>query len=128
MAAVAEPELSQKQNQPNPAHSAGAEALMQLVIKPINEIKLNPRNARTYPPKQLRQIEQSIRSFGFRSPLLVDETSTLIAGHGRLAAAVNLGLTELPAIVIEGLSKAQKAGLALADNRIALNAGWDSRC
>ena len=98
---------------------------MQLLTKPIDEIKANPRNARTHDRRQIQKLVASIQSFGFRSPLLVDEVGIIIAGHGRLAAALELGLTEVPVIVVEGLSEAEKRGLALADNRIALDAGWD---
>lgn len=98
---------------------------MQLLMKPIDQIKPNPRNARTHSKRQIHQIAASIQEFGFRNPILVDEADMLIAGHGRWEAASQLGLSEVPVIQITGLTKAQKAALALADNRIALNAAWD---
>jgi DNA modification methylase len=98
---------------------------MQLLMKPLDQIKPNPRNARTHSTRQESQIAASIENYGFRNPILVDEHSMIIAGHGRWAAARKLQMPEVPVIVVQGLSEAKKRGLALADNRIALNAGWD---
>lgn len=83
------------------------------------------RNARTHSPKQVEQIAASIREFGFTNPLLIDGADRLIAGHGRLEAARVLGLAEVPAVVVDGLSDAQRRALVLADNKLAMNAGWD---
>jgi DNA modification methylase len=83
------------------------------------------RNTRTHSDTQIAQICASITQFGFTSPLLVDETNTLIAGHGRLEAAKRINMRELPAILLEGLSDAQKQALRIADNKLALNAAWD---
>jgi DNA modification methylase len=83
------------------------------------------RNARTHSGSQVAEIAGSIRAFGFANPILVGEDGDIIAGHGRLAAARQLGLTEVPVIVLQGLSELQRRQLLLADNRIALNAGWD---
>jgi DNA modification methylase len=82
-------------------------------------------NARTHAAEQVAQIAASILEFGFVAPVLVDERDEIIAGHGRLLAAKSLGLDTVPTIVRAGLSDAQKAAYRLADNRIALNAGWD---
>jgi DNA modification methylase len=82
-------------------------------------------NARTHSADQVAQIAASILEFGFVAPVLVDERGEIIAGHGRLLAAKSLGLDTVPTIVRAGLSDAQKAAYRLADNRIALNAGWD---
>ena len=84
-----------------------------------------PRNPRTHPKRQIDQIVASIRAFGFTNPLLADPTGHLIAGHGRLLAAKQFGLAEVPVIELIGLSEAQKKALRLADNKIALNADWD---
>ena len=92
---------------------------------PVKQIKVNSRNARTHSRKQIREIADSIKAFGFGAPVLIDETYTLIAGHGRLMAAKELGLEEIPAVQLCGLSAAQKRALALADNKIAIKAGWD---
>ena len=91
----------------------------------IKDIKPNPHNARFHSTKQIGQIADSIKAFGFGAPVLVDETLTLIAGHGRLRAAELLGIKEIPAIELRGLSAARKRALALADNKIGDNAGWD---
>src|SRR6202790_2375615 len=84
-----------------------------------------PRNARTHPKRQIEQIKASIEAFGFTKPILADPEGHIIAGHGRLQAARAMGLTELPVITLSGLSEAQKRTLRIADNKIALNAGWD---
>jgi DNA modification methylase len=93
--------------------------------RPIASLKANPRNARTHSKKQICQIADSIVAYGFTVPVLIDETSMLLAGHGRLEAAKLLGLKKIPAIRLHGLSEAQKRALLLADNKIADNAGWD---
>ena len=95
-----------------------------LLVK-VSEIAPYSRNARQHSPEQIAQIVASVREFGFTSPVLVDENGVLIAGHGRLAAARQLGMTELPAIAVEGLDEAQKNALRIADNKLALNASWD---
>jgi len=92
---------------------------------PINQIKLNRRNPKTHPDKQIRQLANSMVAFGFTNPLLVTEDGTLIAGEGRYRAAQLLGLTKVPVIVLAGLSPARQRALAIADNKIAENAGWD---
>ena len=96
-----------------------------LQTRSIREIKLNPRNARTHSAKHIRQIANSIVAFGFTNPLLVSEHGELIAGHGRYKAAELLGLVKVPVIAIAGLSPARQRALAIADNKIAGNAGWD---
>jgi DNA modification methylase len=83
------------------------------------------RNARTHSDEQVAQIAASILEFGFVAPILTDERGEIIAGHGRLAAARSLGLDRVPVIVRAGLTPAQKAAYRLADNQLALNAGWD---
>lgn len=95
------------------------------VTLPLDVIKPNPRNARTHSKKQVQQIVRSIREFGFATPVLVDESYMLIAGHGRIAAARVLAMATVPALVLSGLSEAKKRALMVADNRIAENAGWD---
>jgi DNA modification methylase len=93
--------------------------------RPVSEVVVNPRNARTHDKRQLKQIKDSIGAFGFTNPLLVDEADVLIAGHGRLSAAKGLGFDTVPIIVLEHLNDAEKRALMLADNKIALNASWD---
>jgi DNA modification methylase len=84
------------------------------------------RNPRTHSPAQIEQIARSITAFGWTNPLLVDETGIIIAGHGRLEAARKLGMAEVPTITLTGLSADQKRALVIADNQLALNAGWDA--
>jgi DNA modification methylase len=91
----------------------------------VDRVRPHPNNARTHSKKQVRQIAASIQAVGYAAPVLIDEGNVLIAGHGRLEAAKSLGMLTIPAIVTSGLSDAQKRALRLADNRIALNAGWD---
>ena len=98
---------------------------MRVQALPISQIKLNPRNSKTHPAKQIRQIANSIVAFGFTNPLLVTEDGTLIAGEGRYRAAQLLGLATVPVIVLAGLSPARQRALAIADNRIAENSGWN---
>jgi DNA modification methylase len=92
----------------------------------VSDLVPSNHNARTHDRRQIRQIAASIREFGFRSPVLVDEDNVLIAGHGRLEAAKLLGLKTVPGIRITDLSAARKRALMIADNRIALNAGWNT--
>lgn len=98
---------------------------LQIAYWPIEKLIPFARNARTHSAAQVAEIAGSIRAFGFSNPILVGAEDDVIAGHGRLAAARQLGLVEVPVIVLNGLSEAQRRQLVLADNRIALNAGWD---
>jgi hypothetical protein len=91
----------------------------------VDALKPNARNARTHSKKQIRQIADSIAAFGFLVPILIDEGGLVIAGHGRYAAAKLLGLAQVPVIEVQGLSEAKRRALALADNKIGENAGWD---
>lgn len=92
---------------------------------PLDQLNPSPRNARTHSPAQVAQIAASIREWGWTMPVLVDEAGTLIAGHGRVMAARQLGLASVPVMVAWGWSEAQRRAYALADNRLALSAGWD---
>src|ERR1700694_5486416 len=83
------------------------------------------RNPRTHSDAQVAQIAASIAAFGFNNPILVDTKDGIIAGHGRLLAARKLRLTEVPVIVLDHLTEAQKRAYIIADNQLALNAGWD---
>jgi DNA modification methylase len=91
----------------------------------VGSLVPDPRNARTHPKRQLDQIAASIREFGFTNPILIDPEGSIIAGHGRLLAAKSIGMAEVPTIALAGLTDAQKRALRLADNKIALGAGWD---
>jgi ParB-like chromosome segregation protein Spo0J len=92
---------------------------------PLARLRPYERNARTHSPEQVAQIAASIQEFGFTNPILVGEDNGIIAGHGRLAAAMDLGLTEVPVIVLGHLTAEQRRAYVLADNQLALNAGWD---
>jgi len=83
------------------------------------------RNSRTHNEAQVAQIAGSIKEFGFTNPVLVDDFNTIIAGHGRVMAAKKLGLEEVPVIVLSHLTDTQRQAYVMADNKIALNAGWD---
>ena len=96
-----------------------------VVYRPTASLVPDPRNARTHPKRQIEQIVASIRAFGFTNPVLVEPSGKVIAGHGRLLAAKQIGMAEIPVIELGGLSEAQARTLRLADNKIALNAGWD---
>lgn len=92
---------------------------------PIDQLRPFPRNARTHSRKQIRQIAESIRRFGFTNPVLIDGEDRILAGHGRVEAARELGMATAPCLRIDHLSSAEKRAYALADNKLALNAGWD---
>lgn len=92
---------------------------------PIARLVPYERNARTHSPEQVAQIAASIQEFGFTNPILVDSDDGILAGHGRLAAAKDLGMAQVPVIVLDHLSPAQRRAYVLADNQLALNAGWD---
>src|SRR5580704_7073187 len=83
------------------------------------------RNPRTHSDAQIAQIAASIAEFGFNNPILVDSKAGIIAGHGRLLAARKVGMTEVPVIVLDHLTEAQKRAYIIADNKLAENAGWD---
>ena len=83
------------------------------------------KNSRTHSDEQVAQISASMKEWGWTNPILIDETGSIIAGHGRVLAARKLGYTEAPVMVAEGWTQAQKAAYIIADNKLALNAGWD---
>tara|TARA_R110002153_G_scaffold61915_1_gene166826 strand:+ start:79 stop:591 length:513 start_codon:yes stop_codon:yes gene_type:complete len=94
-------------------------------VKKVSDLIPYVNNSRTHSEDQTTQIASSISEFGFTNPVLIDENDNLIAGHGRLLAANKLGIEEVPAIILDGLTKAQKKAYVIADNQLALNAGWD---
>src|SRR6202163_4931686 len=96
-----------------------------VTYRPVGDLIPDPRNARTHPKRQIDQLRASIEAFGFTNPILADPEGHIIAGHGRLQAARAMGLAELPVITLADLSDTQKRALRIADNKIALNAGWD---
>jgi DNA modification methylase len=96
-----------------------------IIMMPISELRPNPRNVRTHSKKQIRQIANSIHHFGFINPILVDKENQIIAGHGRFDGGKLLGLTSVPCLRVDHLTPAEIRAYMLADNKIALNAGWD---
>lgn len=101
---------------------------MQLEIKKVSVEKLIPyvRNSRTHSDAQVAQIAASIKEFGWTNPILVDGENGIIAGHGRLLAARKLGYTEVPVIELSHMTESQKKAYVIADNQLAMNAGWDT--
>lgn len=98
---------------------------MEIVEKKPSDLIPYANNSRTHSDGQVAQICASIREYGFTNPILIDEEGTIIAGHGRAKAAMRLGMESVPCIVLRGLTKAQKKAYVIADNKMALNAGWD---
>lgn len=98
---------------------------MEIVYKKVNDLIPYINNSRTHSEEQVNQIVASINEFGFTNPLLIDEKDNIIAGHGRLLASKKLKMEEVPCIVLSGLTEAQKKAYIIADNKMALNAGWD---
>lgn len=94
-------------------------------LLPVEGLVPYARNSRTHSADQVAQIAASMREFGFTNPVLVDDTGGIIAGHGRVMAAKSLGMAEVPCIRLAHLSAAQRRAYVIADNKIALNAGWD---
>ena len=94
-------------------------------LRKVSELVPYARNSRTHSDEQVSQLAASIREWGWTVPILVDEEGGLIAGHGRIMAAKKLGIAEVPAMVAQGWSEAQKRAYVLADNKLAENAGWD---
>ena len=92
---------------------------------PVGKLLRYAKNSRTHSDEQVEQLVNSIREFGFTNPVLIDEKNELIAGHGRLAAAEFLEMDKVPAIRLSNLSEKQKKAYRIADNKLALNAGWD---
>lgn len=98
-----------------------------VVDRKVSELKLDPANPRVHSPKQIRQIARSISIFGFNVPILVDRNLKVIAGHGRILAALQLGLAEVPVIRLDHLTEPQARAFMIADNRLTENSVWDDR-
>ena len=97
-----------------------------IVRRKVADLVPYARNARTHSEEQVAQIAASIREWGWTNPVLIDEDGTIIAGHGRVLAAQRLGIEDAPCMVAAGWTEAQKRAYVLADNKLALNAGWDT--
>ena len=91
----------------------------------LSALKPSAMNARTHSKKQIKQIAASIKEFGFNNPILIDDKNTILAGHGRLEAALTLKLNSVPCLRLSHMTQVQKRAYILADNKLALNAGWD---
>ena len=99
---------------------------MKITVKKVAELVPYVNNSRTHSDEQVAQIAASIKEFGWTNPILVDGENGIIAGHGRLMAARKLGHAEVPTIELKDLTEAQKKAYVIADNKLALNAGWDN--
>lgn len=97
----------------------------EIIERTLTSLKPYSRNARTHSKKQIKQIASSIERFGFVNPVLIGDDGEIIAGHGRVEAAKQLGLTTVPTLALSHLSKTERRAYVLADNKLALNAGWD---
>lgn len=98
---------------------------LKIVYREIAELIPYANNARTHSQTQIKRIAESIKEFGWTNPILIDGNNGIVAGHGRLLAAKKLGMRQVPTIELSGLSPTQKRAYILADNRLALDAGWD---
>lgn len=109
-----------------PEMAASQHRQLSVEYRALEELKPYERNARTHSKKQLDQIAESIKEFGFTNPVLIDAKDQIIAGHGRVDAAKALGYVKVPTIRLEDMSEAQRRAYIIADNRLAENAGWDN--
>lgn len=98
----------------------------QIVMRPLEALLPYARNARTHSPEQIAQIAASIVEFGFTNPCLITKNNRLIAGHGRVLAAEQLAMDEIPCIILAHFSDLQELAYRLTDNKLALNASWDN--
>lgn len=94
---------------------------------PISQLKLDARNPRKHTPRQIKQIAKSIENFGFNVPVLIDRDNKVVAGHGRVLACRDLGITSVPIIRLEHLTPAQARAFNIADNKLTENGEWDSQ-
>src|SRR5690349_651058 len=94
---------------------------------PIDRLQEHAGNARTHSEEQIAQLIASFEQYGVTHPFLVDEDGKILSGHGKRLAALKMGLQEVPVIVLRGLTETQKRAYLIADNQIALNAGWDQQ-
>ena len=108
-----------------PSAESRPKGRIKVTYRGVDSLKVSPTNPRTHSDVQVGQIMESMDEFGFTNPVLVDEDNSLIAGHGRLQAAERLGLTSIPTITLAGLTEDQKRAYLIADNKLALNSGWD---
>tara|TARA_R100000005_G_scaffold42074_1_gene19810 strand:- start:3767 stop:4387 length:621 start_codon:yes stop_codon:yes gene_type:complete len=100
-------------------------AVNKIVNKPINELIPYDRNPRVHPDSQIKQLQNSIREWGWTIPILIDEESNVVAGHGRLYAAQDMGIEEVPCVVASGWTEEQRKGYVIADNKLSENGQWN---
>ena len=105
--------------------TAKQEAFLQIEQLSVDDLIPYAKNSRTHSPEQVAQIAASIREFGFTNPVLIDSEGGIIAGHGRVLAARKLKLEQVPCIMLDHLTDTQRRAYVIADNKLALNAGWD---
>src|SRR5438270_731883 len=110
-----------------PAHSGTGALELEIVYRPMGELKPDPANPRLHSKKQVQQIAESIRIFGFNVPILVDGDGNVLAGHGRLLAGGKLGMAEVPTLCLDHLTPAQARAFMIADNRLTEIATWNDR-
>ncbi len=108
-------------------NNRNAAAELAVETLPVEQLVPYARNSRTHSPEQIAQVAASIREFGFTNPVLIDAAGGIIAGHGRVMAARSIGLQSVPCIRLAHLTEAQRCAYVIADNKLALNAGWDER-
>ena len=97
----------------------------ELQLVPVSRLVPYVNNARTHSPEQIAKLRSSLREFGFINPVIIDRDYGVIAGHGRILAAKEEGITEVPCVFADHLTEAQKKAYIIADNRMAMDAGWD---
>jgi ParB-like chromosome segregation protein Spo0J len=100
---------------------------LQIIYRPLDGLRPDPANPRCHSKKQVRQIAESIKAFGFNVPILIDRDGNVVAGHGRLAACRELGMTQVPTLCLDHLTPAQLRAFRIADNRLTEIATWDDR-
>ena len=108
-----------------PAAASGP--VLTVVWRRVETLRPDPANPRFHSPKQIGQLARSIAAFGFNVPVLVDRGLQVVAGHGRLLAAKQLGLSEVPTILLDHLNEARSRAFMIADNRLAENASWNDQ-
>jgi ParB family transcriptional regulator, chromosome partitioning protein len=106
---------------------ASKKSTLQIVTVKLADLTPYKNNARTHTEEQIQRIVESIKEFGWTNPVLIDPKMGVIAGHARLEAAKRIGMEEVPCIVLAGLTEAQKRAYLIADNKLAINAGWDEK-
>ena len=100
-------------------------AVNKIVNKAVNELIPYDRNPRVHPDSQIKQLQNSIREWGWTIPILIDEESNVVAGHGRLFAAQDMGISEVPCVVATGWTEEQRKGYVIADNKLSENGQWN---